>query len=164
MPLNKISSVNKVYNVFSKLEQEYEREPSPEELAETLNLDIKEVDDSLNLNRRHLSIDAPISNSEEPMLLADVLKDPLAREVDDDLSFHDSLRRDIESMLSSLPERQKEIVKLSFGIGSMQPMSLDDIAQKLKLTVVRVRQIINQTIEILRTNSRNRQLKVYLGH
>jgi len=162
LPLNKIDSVRKVHRAFEKLEQEYEREPFPEEMAELLHLKEADVADTMRISMTHVSMDAPFSNEEENSLV-DVLTNPNAEEADREVSYRQSLQKDIDLALSTLPERQKEVVKLSFGIGSLQPMSLDDIADRFKMTVVRVRQIKEQAIQMLKSTRRSNQLRTYLG-
>ncbi len=163
LPLNKVGSMQKTHRIFAQLEQEYEREPTTEELAEVLQVEIKEVETTLEVSKKHISMDAPLSQGEEVHSLADILQNPNAEEADVEVTFRESLRKDIDRVLSTLSERQKEIVQLSFGLGSIQPMSLDDIAAKFKLTVVRVRQIKEQAMSLLQNNSRSKHLKVYLG-
>ena len=163
LPLNKVGLSNKISKAYSLLEQEFEREPSTEELAELLDIAIEEVESTLGVAARHVSVDAPFADSEESSLL-DVMSNPNADATDIDLEYHDSLRCEIERSLSVLGERQRDVLKLYFGIGSENPMSLEDIAEKFDLTRERVRQIKDKSILKLRAANRCSALKTYLGN
>lgn len=163
LPLNKVGSLNKINKAFSILEQEFEREPSAEELAEVLELHAQEVETTLGVAARHVSVDAPFVDGEDNSLL-DVLEDGNTEDTDENLSYKDSLRAEIERSLSTLSERQKDVVKLYFGIGVDHPMSLEDIGEQFDLTRERVRQIKDKAINKLRTTSRSKLLKSYLGN
>ncbi len=162
LPLNKVGSLNKINKAFSKLEQEFEREPSPEELAEFLELQTKEVETTLGVASRHVSMDAPFVTGEDNSLL-DVLENENISNTDSGLEYTDSLRGEIVRSLSTLSERQKDVVNLYFGIGVEHPMSLEDIGLQFDLTRERVRQIKDKAINKLRTTSRSKLLKAYLG-
>lgn len=162
LPLNKVGSLNKINKAFSLLEQQYEREPSADELADELEIDRSEVSSTLSVAARHVSISAPFQKGEKSSLL-DVLPNSGMPSTDRELSYKESLRNEIERSLSTLPHRQKEVVKLYFGIGLEQPMSLEDIGARFELTRERVRQIKDKAINKLRTTSRSRLLKSYLG-
>jgi len=162
LPLNKVGSLNKINKAFSKLEQEFEREPTAEELAELLELQTSEVETTLSVASRHQSIDAPFVNGEDNSLL-DVLENENTAKTDSGLEYTDSLRGEIARSLSTLSERQKDVVNLYFGIGVEHPMSLEDIGAKFDLTRERVRQIKDKAINKLRTTSRSKLLKAYLG-
>ena len=162
LPLNKVGSLNKINKAFSLLEQQFEREPSAAELANELEIDSKEVSSTLKVAARHVSISAPFQKGETSSLL-DVLSDKASHSTDRELSYNQSLSNEIERSLSSLPNRQKEVVKLYFGIGLEQPMSLEDIGLQFSLTRERVRQIKDKAIHKLRTTSRSKLLKSYLG-
>jgi RNA polymerase primary sigma factor len=162
LPLNKVGSLNKINKAFSALEQEFEREPSAEELANLLDLETEEVETTLGVAARHVSVDAPFVDGEDNSLL-DVLENENADKTDEDLEYTDSLRREIERSLSTLTERQKDVIKLYFGIGVEHPMSLEDIGEKFGLTRERVRQIKDKAINKLRTTSRSKLLISYLG-
>jgi RNA polymerase primary sigma factor len=144
------------------LEQEFEREPSAEELAEMLNMDLDEVTSSLGINARHLSMDTPLSEGEEGTLL-DVLENPNAEKTDAQLDHHDSLKLEIERSLQTLTERQKEVLCFFFGIGVDHPLSLEDIGERFNLTRERVRQIKDKAITKLRTQQKSHLLRSYLG-
>ncbi len=162
LPLNKVGSLNKINKAFSELEQTYEREPTAEELAEALELHTNEVETTLGVAARHISMDAPFLDGEDNSLL-DVLENTNTEKTDGKLEYKDSLRNEIERSLSTLSDRQKDVIKLYFGIGVEHPMSLEDIGVKFDLTRERVRQIKDKAINKLRTTSRSKLLKAYLG-
>lgn len=163
LPLNKVGSLNKINKAFSQLEQEYEREPSPEELATLLDIDSDEVETTLGVAARHVSVDAPFVDGEDNSLL-DVLENMGTPNTDSHLAYMESLRREIERSLDTLTPRQKDVIKLYFGIGSEHSMSLEDIGDRFGLTRERVRQIKDKAINKLRTTSRSKMLKTYLGY
>ena len=162
LPLNKVGSLNKINKAFSELEQEYEREPSSEELAELLEIPTEEVETTLGVAARHVSMDAPFVEGEDNSLL-DVLENGSTPSTDQELDYNQSLRREIERSLSTLTERQCDVIKLYFGIGVEHPMSLEDIGEKFGLTRERVRQIKDKAINKLRSANRSKLLKNYLG-
>ena len=162
LPLNKVGSLNKINRAFSMLEQEFEREPSAEELAAVLEIATEEVETTLGVAARHVSMDAPFVDGEDNSLL-DVLENSTTPGTDADLSYTQSLRREIERSLGTLTERQCDVIKLYFGIGVEHPMSLEDIGDKFGLTRERVRQIKDKAINKLRSVSRSKLLKHYLG-
>ena len=163
LPLNKVGSLNKINKAFSALEQEFEREPSADELANVLDIDTGEVETTLGVASRHISVDAPFVEGEDNSLL-DVLENNNIPETDARLEYMESLRREIERSLSTLTERQKDVVKLYFGIGVEHSMSLEDIGDRFGLTRERVRQIKDKAINKLRSTSRSKLLKAYLGN
>ncbi|RYE25293.1 MAG: RNA polymerase sigma factor RpoD/SigA [Sphingobacteriales bacterium] len=163
LPLNKVGLSNKISKAYSQLEQEYEREPSTEELAELLDIGTEEVETTLGVAARHVSVDAPFVDSEDNTLL-DVLENPNSDSADIELEHHDSLRCEIERSLSTLTDRQRDVIKLYFGISVEHPMSLEDIGERFSLTRERVRQIKDKAITKLRTASRCQLLKSYLGN
>jgi RNA polymerase primary sigma factor len=162
LPLNKVGSLNKINRAFSELEQEFEREPSPEELAELLEIPTEEVETTLGVAARHVSMDAPFIDGEDNSLL-DVLENNSTPDTDAALEYKDSLRREIERSLNTLTDRQADVIKLYFGIGIEHPMSLEDIGDKFGLTRERVRQIKDKAINKLRSVNRSKLLKNYLG-
>ncbi len=161
LPLNRVGSLNKISKAFSKLEQDYERDPSIDELAALLELTPEEVENTMSISGRHISVDAPFIQGEESTLL-DVLANEDTPETDNIL-INESLSNEIERSLQTLTERQREVVKLYFGIGLEHPMSLEDIGEKFDLTRERVRQIKDKALKRLRHTSRSRMLKSYLG-
>ncbi len=162
LPLNKVGSLNKINKAFSELEQEYEREPSSEELAELLEIPTEEVETTLGVAARHVSMDAPFVEGEDNSLL-DVLENAGTPNTDSALEYRESLSREIDRSLSTLTDRQCDVIKLYFGIGVEHPMSLEDIGEKFGLTRERVRQIKDKAINKLRNTSRSKLLKNYLG-
>ena len=147
---------------FSELEQKYEREPSPDELASILNIEIDEVRTTLGVAGRHVSMDAPFVAGEENSLL-DVLENPNSEQADTKVGYHDSLHQEVERTLSTLPCKQAEVLKLYFGIGVEQPLSLDDIGARYNLTRERARQIKDKALERLKGTKKCHLLKSYLG-
>lgn len=162
LPLNKVGSLNKINRAFSELEQEFEREPSPEELATLLEITTEEVETTLGVAARHVSMDAPFVEGEDNSLL-DVLENDKTPNTDSTLEYSQSLRTEIERSLGTLTDRQADVLKLYFGIGIEHPMSLEDIGDKFGLTRERVRQIKDKAINKLRSASRSKLLKHYLG-
>jgi RNA polymerase primary sigma factor len=162
LPLNKVGLTNRISKAYSQLEQEFEREPTPEELAHLLDIDIEEVSSTLGLSARHVSMDQPLSDGEEGTLM-DVMTNPNAESTDRDLDVKASLRTEIDRSLGTLTERQKEVVRYFFGLGVDHPLSLEDIGVKFNLTRERVRQIKDKAISKLRSASRCKLLRTYLG-
>ena len=162
LPLNKVGLTNRIQKAFSHLEQEFEREPSAEELAELLELDIEEVSSTLGISGRHVSMDTPLSEGEDNTLI-DVMINPNAEMANTNIEHKESLKQEIDRSLKTLTERQKEVICFFFGIGVDHPMSLEDIGEKFNLTRERVRQIKDKAITKLRSNSRSKQLRTYLG-
>ncbi len=162
LPLNKVGSLNKINRAFSELEQEFEREPSSDELAELLEIPAEEVETTLGVAARHVSMDAPFAEGEDNSLL-DVLENNSTPDTDKSLAHNESLRTEIERSLSTLTERQMDVIKLYFGIGIEHPMSLEDIGDRFGLTRERVRQIKDKAINKLRSVSKSKLLKHYLG-
>ncbi len=162
LPLNKVGSLNKINRAFSELEQEFEREPSSAELADLLEITSDEVETTLGVAARHVSMDAPFVDGEDNSLL-DVLENSKTPGTDASLAHGQSLRTEIERSLGTLTERQCDVIKLYFGIGVEHPMSLEDIGERFGLTRERVRQIKDKAINKLRSSSRSKLLKHYLG-
>ena len=162
LPLNKVGLTNRIQKAFSLLEQEFEREPSPEELAELLELETEEVSATLGIAARHVSMDSPMSEGEDNTLI-DVLVNHNAEQADNNIAHKESLKQEIERSMKMLTERQKEVICYFFGLGVDHPMSLEDIGDKFNLTRERVRQIKDKAITKLRTNSRSKALRGYLG-
>ena len=161
LPLNRVGSLNKISKTFSELEQKFEREPSPEELAEVLEISTGEVVDTLKISGRHLSMDAPFVQGEENSLL-DVLENDSEDKPDSGL-INDSLRREVQRALSTLTQREADVVTLYFGLNGEHAMTLEEIGEKFNLTRERVRQIKEKAIRRLRHTSRSKALKTYLG-
>ncbi len=162
LPLNQVGSLNKINKAFSKLEQEYERAPSVEELAEILEVPEDKVKESMKVAGRHVSMDAPLSSSEDGGTLMDVMANNDSPNADKHL-LSESLQKEIERSLSTLTDKEKEIIRLFFGIGMNHGLTLEEIGTKFNLTRERVRQIKEKAIRRLRHTSRNKLLKAYLG-
>lgn len=162
LPLNKVGLTNRIQKAFSQLEQEFEREPSAEELAELLDMDLDEVTSSLGINARHVSMDTPLSDGEDSTLL-DVLENPNAEKTDGELDHNVGLNIEIERSLRQLTDRQKEVVCYFFGIGVDHPLSLEDIGDRFNLTRERVRQIKDKALTKLRATQKADLLRSYLG-
>jgi len=160
LPLNQVGSLNKINKAFSKFEQENERIPSTEELADVLEIAKEKIADTLRVSGRHVSVDAPFIEGEDNSLL-DVLVD-YSSPVADRALINESLVREIDRALATLTERERDIIKLFFGIG-VQEMTLEEIGEKFGLTRERVRQIKEKAIRRLRHTSRSKLLKSYLG-
>ena len=161
LPLNQVGSLNKINKAFSKLEQEFERPPSSDELATALDLPEDKVKDTLKVSGRHVSVDAPFVDGEDNSLL-DVMVNNDSPKADIAL-MRESLQREIERSLSTLSDREKDVVMLFFGIGMQHGLTLEEIGAKFDLTRERVRQIKEKAIRRLRHNSRSKLLKAYLG-
>ena len=160
LPLNQVGSLNKINKAFAKFEQENERTPSPEELADALDLPKEKVSDTLRGAGRHVSVDAPFVDGEDNSLL-DVLVNPDSPNADRSL-INESLVKEIERALSTLTDRERDIIRLFFGIGCSE-MTLEEIGEKFGLTRERVRQIKEKAIRRLRHSTRSKHLKSFLG-
>lgn len=161
LPLNRVGSLNKISKTFSELEQKYEREPSPDELAEVLEVTTNEVVDTMKISGRHVSMDAPFVQGEENSLL-DVLENDSEETPDNEL-MNDSLRKEVQRALSTLTQREADVITLYFGLNGEHSMTLEEIGEKFNLTRERVRQIKEKAIRRLRHTSRSKALKPYLG-
>jgi len=161
LPLNRVGSLNKISKTFSLLEQKYEREPSPDELAEVLDVPTSEVVDTMKISGRHVSMDAPFIQGEDNRLL-DVLENDNEETPDFGL-MTDSLRREVQRALSTLTQREADVISFYFGLNGEHSMTLEEIGERFNLTRERVRQIKEKAIRRLRHTSRSRALKPYLG-
>lgn len=160
LPLNQVGTINKINKALQKFEQEFERKPSPEELADQLDLPVEKVADSMRVQGRQISVDAPFVEGEDNSLL-DVLVNSDSPNADKVL-INESLSKEISRALATLTERESDIIRLFFGI-ACQEMTLEEIGEKFQLTRERVRQIKEKAIRRLRSNSRSKLLKGYLG-
>jgi RNA polymerase primary sigma factor len=161
LPLNRVGALNKIGKAYSNLEQEFEREPNASELANELDMDVSEVADTLKISGRHVSMDAPFAQGEENRLL-DVIQNDQQPNPDFTL-MNESLKAEIERVLSTLSEREAEVISLYFGLNKEHSMTLEEIGEKFNLTRERVRQIKEKAIRRLRHASRSKNLKSYLG-
>ena len=161
LPLNRVGALNKIGKELSKLEQEYERIPSAHELAESLEMTVGEVADTLKISGRHLSMDAPFAQGEDNRLL-DVLENEEIPNPDFEL-MGESLKVEIERVLSKLTKREAEVIRLYFGIGREHSLTLEEIGERFDLTRERVRQIKEKALRKLRHHNRSAALRAYLG-
>ncbi len=160
LPLNQVSSLSKYNKAVAKFEQENQRKPSEEELSEILELPVEKISDTMKVSGRHVSVDAPFVSGEDNTLL-DVLENSDSPIADSEL-INESLSKEIDRAFATLTDRERTILKLSFGIG-IPEMSLEEIGEKFGLTRERVRQIKEKAIRRLRNTSRSNLLKSYLG-
>jgi RNA polymerase primary sigma factor len=161
LPLNRVGALNKIGKMYSNLEQEYEREPTPDEIADMLEISPAEVTDTLRMSGRHLSIDAPFAQGEDNRLLDIVHNDN--QPPPDSRLMQESLRQEIDRALATLSSREAEVVRLYFGLGREHPLTLEEIGELFKLTRERVRQIKEKALRRLRHTSRSKSLRTYLG-
>ncbi|MDD2791918.1 MAG: RNA polymerase sigma factor RpoD/SigA [Sediminibacterium sp.] len=162
LPLNKVGLTNRISRAYQQLEQEFEREPSTEELAELLDLPPEEISATMNAGFRHVSMDTPLMDGEGGTIM-DLMENPHAVPTDERLVYHESLQKELESCLQSLTDRQKAVLCYFFGIGVDHALSLEDIGVRFNLTRERVRQIKDKAITKLRSAKRSNYLRVYLG-
>ena len=162
LPLNKVGRTNRISKAYAQLEQELEREPTAEELAFLLDVEIEEVTATMSAAVRHVSMDQPFGDGDESSLM-DILENPNADNTDMHLEFKVSLSTEIDHSLSTLTERQKEVIRYFFGIGVDHALSLEDIGERFHLTRERVRQIKDKAISKLQVSSRCNLLRTYLG-
>jgi RNA polymerase primary sigma factor len=162
LPLNRVGTLNKLGKAYSKLEQEYERKPSASELAEELDMKTDEVTDTLQLYGRHVSMDAPFAGDDDKNSLIDVLPNEQQPAPDVKL-MQESLKAEVESVLSTLSEREASVLRLYFGINGEHSATLEEIGERFNLTRERVRQIKEKALRTLRHPSRSQNLKAYLG-
>jgi RNA polymerase primary sigma factor len=160
LPLNRVGALNKISKIFTELEQKYEREPSPEELAEVLNITTSEVVRNMRISGRQVSVDAPFVSGEENSLL-DVLEND--HETPDTGLMVDSLRREVKRALAKLTQRESDVIALYFGLNGEHSMTLEEIGEKFNLTRERVRQIKEKATLRLRHSYRSKVLRTYLG-
>lgn len=160
LPLNQVGAVNKINREANRFEQEHERRPSTEELAEKIDLPEDKIDDALHVGGHHVSVDAPFVDGEDNSLL-DVLVNDDAPMADRQLVI-ESLRAEITNALKMLNDRERKVIEAFFGINQPE-MTLEEIGTKYGLTRERVRQIKEKAIRRLRSNTKNKMLKAYLG-
>ncbi len=161
LPLNKIGSINKINRTFSKLEQEYQREPTPDEVANILETSSEVVEDAMKVSSHHVSMDAPLRDEDDNSLYDIMLNNESPSP--DNVLITNSLRKEIERTLSTLGEREAEIIKYYFGLNGYPQHTLEEIGEVFGLTRERVRQIKEKSIKKLKNHYRNRLLKAYLG-
>ncbi|HSD63819.1 MAG TPA: sigma-70 family RNA polymerase sigma factor [Ignavibacteriaceae bacterium] len=163
LPLNRVGSLGKLSKAYRDLEQEYERKPTTEELAQVLDMNVEEVADTMQLYGRHVSMDAPLKEGDDNKnSLGDILVNEQQPSPDGTL-MKESLKQEVENVLSTLNEREAEVIKLYFGINSEHAATLEEIGERFNLTRERVRQIKEKALRSLRYASRSSSLKAYLG-
>ncbi|MFN0188254.1 MAG: RNA polymerase sigma factor RpoD/SigA, partial [Bacteroidia bacterium] len=161
LPLNKIGFINKINRAFAKLEQEFEREPTNEELSTVLNISVDDVMDTMRSSGRHVSMDAPLIQGEDGTLMDLMPGEDVAPSPENNL-ITESLRREIERALYTLTPREADVIRLYFGLND-SPMTLEEIGERFELTRERVRQIKEKAIRRLKHTSRSKILRTYLG-
>ncbi|MBT1701203.1 RNA polymerase sigma factor RpoD/SigA [Fulvivirgaceae bacterium PWU4] len=161
LPLNRVSGLNKLLKTFSVLEQEYQRDPTTDELAQAMGVNAEEIAQNQQYSGRHVSVDAPFHEGEENSLL-DIIADTKYEMPDSEL-LSDSLKTEIQRALSTLTARECEVMTLYFGLDGNAPMTLEELGDRLHLTRERVRQIKEKATRRLRYSSRHRSLKSFLG-
>jgi len=161
LPLNKVGSLNKIKKGLSKLEQQFEREPTAHELSELLELSQEEVESTLSVSGRHVSVDAPFVSGDDLSLLDVLVNEDAPRT--DNMLISESLQQEINRSLSTLTQRESDVIRLFYGIGLNHGLTLEEIGAKYDLTRERVRQIKEKAIRRLKHNSRSKLLKAYLG-
>ena len=161
LPLNRVGALNKIGKKFSELEQKFEREPTASEIAEELDMTMSEVTETIKISGRHLSVDAPFAQGEDNRLL-DVLTNEAQPSPDNGL-MSESLKIEVRRALSTLSEREAEVIRLYFGLDREHSLTLEEIGERFNLTRERVRQIKEKAIRRLRHTSRSKALRAYLG-
>ena len=161
LPLNRVGTISKINKAAERLEQEYERAPRADELAKQLEMKPNEVNDAQRISRRHHSLDTPFSDEDKNCLL-DVIPDASTEEPDQELQM-DSLQEEVAAALDTLKEREREVIRMYFGISHSYALTLNEIGEEFGLTRERVRQIKEKAIRRLRHRSRSRKLRQYLG-
>ena len=161
LPLNRVGTISKINKASEKLEQEFERPPRADELSKQLDMKINEINDAQRISRRHHSLDTPFADDDKNSLL-DIIPDNLTDEPDKELHL-DSLRDEVQAALSTLKDRERDVIKMYFGIDYEYALTLNEIGEEFGLTRERVRQIKEKAIRRLRHRSRSRRLRSYLG-
>ncbi len=161
LPLNQVGAVNKIYRFFAEFQQIYNREPTNQEISEELNITTKKIDQVLKAAGKHMSMDAPLTSDSDSNSLADIMENE-GIDPSDNLLIKESLLKEIDRALSTLPEREAVIIKHFFGVNG-EELSLREIGEKLGLTRERVRQLKERALRKLRKSSRSKHLKTFLG-
>ncbi len=160
LPANKVGALNKLKQTFAQLEQEFEREPTPEEVAEVMEISSDEVGDYIKTGGRHISLDAPIGAEEEGNMM-NIMRDKDSKSPESGL-ISDSLKKEVKRILNALSPREAIILSHFFGLNGNDYLSFEEIGQKLNLSRERVRQLKEKAIKKLRKGSHNKLLKAYL--
>jgi len=161
LPLNKIGSINKINKTFSRLEQEFEREPTAEEIAIALDMIPKEVKEYLKSSGKHVSMDAPLAPDEDSDMYDVFVTDEIS--LPDKQLINESLKKEIDRILTTLSPREADIVRMYYGLNGKHPHTLEEIGEQFDLTRERVRQIKEKAIRRLKHTSKSKLLKKYLG-
>ena len=161
LPLNRVGTLNRMVRVFAELEQRYQREPTPSELAEVMEVSVDEIEITIRHSSRQVSIDAPVGGSDDNTML-EFLADTVQKSPDSDLNI-DSLKTEIKHALSTLTVRESEVLSNYYGLDGKQPMTLEELGSKFGLTRERVRQIKEKATRRLRNTTRSKVLRTYLG-
>ena len=161
LPLNQVGAVNKIYRFFAEFQQEYNREPTTKEISEALDISVKKIDQILKAAGKHMSMDAPLTTDSDSNSLVDIMENE-GIDPSDNALIKESLLKEIERALSTLPEREAIIIKHFFGVNG-EEMSLREIGEELGLTRERVRQLKERALRKLRKSSRSKHLKTFLG-
>ncbi len=162
LPLNRIANIAKVNRIISQLEQSEERDLTPNEIASEAGLTIEEVNSSLMYRAKYSSLDAPVSSGDDTVSLLDLLKDDTS-DVPEKTLLYESLKKDIQRVVATLPEREGEVLKYAFGLDGKYPLSLEEIGVKMNLTKERVRQIKDKALQKLKFSEKNKVLKSYIA-
>jgi RNA polymerase primary sigma factor len=162
LPLNRVGTLTKIGKAYNQLEQQFEREPTAEEIATALEMETSDINAALKLQGRHVSVDAPFSKTDEKNSLLDVLVNAENPSPDEKL-MRDSLKKEVERILLTLTEREADVIRLYFGLEGGHALTLEEIGEKFNLTRERVRQIKEKAIRRLRHASRSKYLRAYLG-
>lgn len=160
VPLNRVGVRNKIARAAQHLEQDFEREPTVEEISEYLEMDLEEVSSTINLANRHVSIDSPVGEDGEGTMI-DVMENKEADAADHEIQ-HESMHYEIELALRSLPEKQQKVIRCLYGIGMDRPMGMEDIGAECNLTRERVRQIRDKALDALRFTANTMRLRTFL--
>ena len=161
LPLNRVGTISKVMKIANQLEQDIERKPNEVEIAEKLEMKPEEVSDTIMISKRQNSLDAPFRNGEKNSLI-DIVEDEGQSPPDNDLMF-ESLKNEIASALDTLTYREREIIRMYFGIEREYPLTLNEIGEQFNVTRERIRQIKEKAVRRLRHKSRSKKLRAYLG-
>lgn len=162
LPMNKIGSIQKLNQVFNELEQEYEREPTPLEVAQIFEVDEWEINSVIGINYKHVSVDSPLGENEDGTML-DTIPNKNAQEADQDLVYNESLHVDLERLLTMLPSKHAKVIKMYYGLDSTNAMGLETIADFFGMGKERIRQIRDEALKMMRKHQKSQLLQKYLG-
>jgi RNA polymerase primary sigma factor len=161
LPLNKISSIHKVTKAYAELEQKKEYEPTPDEVANSIDLSVKEVKDAIKIQKKHVSVDMPVAG-EDDFTLLDTMSNVEGKEQPDNRLEYESLKKEIETIIASLQYREAQVIRMYYGIGYKHKFSLEQIGQELEISKERTRQLKTHAIEKIRKSKIKKRLKTYL--